>query len=277
MSEKYLRIIDEQKKIINDLNLKLVKCESARSHFLSNIRNEIINPFASIHGLAKLIVQSQKEEWKKVITIASMIHKESFLLDFQLMNIFSVAELESGETVLNFYNSNLSDLFKTEISNYAVYAKKKSITLEIKHQQDNDVFVVTDMTKLKVILVNLLMNAINFSNNDSKVIIECNLSAENINFSVQDFGIGLSYENRGKFFNRFSKENSEINSINIGLGLGLSVIASYLELFNGEINIESELGNGAKFSIQIPIPNIDKSDLDTAISENEFFFDDEIF
>ena len=129
MSEESKKIINNQKKIIEDLNKKLSKCEGTRSHFISNIRNEIINPFASIHGLAKLIVQSRKEEWKKVISIASMIHKESFLLDFQLMNIFSAAELESGETQLNFYNSNLTDLFKTEISNYSVYDKSCNHTL----------------------------------------------------------------------------------------------------------------------------------------------------
>ena len=277
MSEDYKKIIEEQKNIIADLNSKLTKCEGTRSHFISNIRNEIINPFASIHGLARLIVQSRKEEWKKVISIASMIHKESFLLDFQLMNIFAAAELESGETQLNFYNSNLSDLFGTEISNYAVYAKKRKITLEIKNKPENNIFAVTDMTKLKVILVNLFMNAINFSEDDSNVSIECNVDSENINFSVQDFGIGLSNENREKIFNRFTKANSEINSVNIGLGLGLSVIASYLELFNGTLEIESELGCGAKFIINIPIPKIDKNDLDTALSENEFFFDDEIF
>ena len=277
MSSNYQRIIESQREQIDDLNRKLSKCEGTRSHFISNIRNEIINPFASIHGLAKLIIQAKKEDWKKVISIASMIHKESFMLDFQLINIFSAAELESGETEINFYNSNLTELFNTEINDFNTYAKKRNIVIETEEISKIDIYAITDITKAKVILINLLMNAINFSNDDSKVIVTFNTNNENIHFSVQDFGIGLTRESREKIFNRFSKGNNEINSLNVGLGLGLSVVAGYLELLGGSFDIDTKLGSGTKFTVNIPIPNISKSELDTALSENEFYFDDEIF
>jgi len=277
MSDKNLQTIEAQKKIIADLNNKLVKCEEARSHFISNIRNEIINPFASIQGLAKLIITSNKVEWKKVISIASLIHKESFLLDFQLMNIFSAAELESGETKIDFYNANISDLFITEIDNYIVYSKKKKIEIELIHNNDTEKYAITDLNKLKVIFVNVLMNAINFSSENSKVIVNYSIDEESFSFSVQDFGVGMSVEDQKKFFNRFEKANNDINSLNIGLGLGLSVIAGYVELFEGKIKIDSEINKGTLFSITIPIPKLNKEDLDIANSENEFFFDDDVF
>ena len=277
MSNNYKQIIENQKKEIEGLSKKLSKCEGTRSHFISNIRNEIINPFASIHGLARLIVQAKKEDWKKVISIASLIHKESFILDFQLVNIFSAAEFESGETEINFYNSNLTELFLNQISDYNIYAKKKNIVIEINKEIKEDTYAITDISKIKVIIINLLMNAVNFSHENSKVIVTCNTDDKNINFSVQDFGIGLTLENKEKIFNRFTKGNDEINSINIGLGLGLSVVAGYLELLDGNFTIDTKVGSGTKFTINIPIPDISKDDLDTAMSENEFYFDDEIF
>ena len=275
MTEDYLKIIAQKEKEIKVLRKALSKSEGTRSHFISNIRNEIINPFASINGLASLIVKSKKEDWKNVISIASMIHKEAFILDFQLANIFVAAEIESGESQVEFYKSNLGDLIQTEIEKYKVYAGKRDIHIEVNKKDSEDEFAISDLGKLKIIFVNLLMNAVNFSNNESKIIIDYHVDSENINFSVQDFGIGLTNENREYIFNRFSKGNTEINSINIGLGLGLSVVAGYLELLNGTLNIESENKKGAKFIVNIPIPEIGDGDLFTASSENEFFFDDD--
>ncbi len=277
MAEELKKIIDEQKALIISLNEKLAICEGTKSHFISNIRNEIINPFASIHGLAKFIIQSKKEEWKKVISIASLIHKESFMLDFQLMNIFSAAELESGELGLNFYKSNLNELIISEINNYNTFAKKRKIQIILNLQFDSDMLVVTDLSKIKIIFVNLLMNAINFSKDESKINVECIVDSKNIHLSVTDYGEGLSEDSKQLIFERFSKANSEINSINSGLGIGLSVVAGYIELFNGELKLESEKNKGSKFMVNIPIPDIQTNGLDMAQSENEIFFEDELF
>jgi signal transduction histidine kinase len=276
MDEKYIAIIEEQKKQIDDLNRQLSKCEATRTHFISNIRNEIINPFASIHGLAKLIINDQNQDWKNVASIASMIHKESFMLDFQLANIFSAAEIESGLSPVNLYNSNISELFKTEIENFDLYAQKRNIKIDLTNKAEEN-FVVTDIAKIKLILVNLLMNAINFSNDNSEIIVDYKITEDVFSLSVKDFGIGLSIEDQEKIFNRFSKANNEINSINIGLGLGLSVIASHLELLEGAIEIDSELDKGSTFKVNIPIHSVESENLDMANSENEFFFDNELF
>ncbi len=277
MSNKDKLIIDRQKITIADLNAKLVKCEEARSHFISNIRNEIINPFASIQGLGKIIVKSKKEEWEKVISIASMIHKEAFALDFQLMNVFSAAELESGETKIDYNNANISDLFVSEIDNYIVLLEKKNIQIDLFQNNDTEKYAITDLNKIKVVFVNVLMNAINYSSEGSRIIVNYSIDDDSFMFSVQDFGVGMSNEDQKRFFNRFEKANNEINSLNIGLGLGLSVIAGYVELFDGSIEIDSELEKGSLFTITIPIPNLNKDELDIVDSENEFFFDDNIF
>ena len=79
------------------LNQKPVNSEQLKSHFISNISNEIPDPFTSILGLSESILEVKRENWKKVIALVAMIHTEAFNLDFQLTNIFAAARIEAGE------------------------------------------------------------------------------------------------------------------------------------------------------------------------------------
>jgi len=84
-------------KQLKEVNGRLEESESLKSHFISNITNEIINPFAAILGLSRNILDVKKEDWNKVISMVQMIHSEAFHLDFQLKNIFAAAKLEAGD------------------------------------------------------------------------------------------------------------------------------------------------------------------------------------
>lgn len=98
--ENNTRTIEELRNLTEELkqvNKKLEESEALKSHFISNITNEIINPFTSILGLSKTILAVKKEDWKKVISMVSLIHTEAFNLDFQLKNIFVAAKIEAGE------------------------------------------------------------------------------------------------------------------------------------------------------------------------------------
>jgi len=81
-----LKSLNEKLKIVNK---KLEESEAMKTHFISNITNEIVNPFASILGLSKNILSVNKENWKKVFSMVAMIHTEAFSLDFQLKNVFA--------------------------------------------------------------------------------------------------------------------------------------------------------------------------------------------
>ena len=82
---------------LREVNKKLEESESLKSHFISNITNEIMNPFTSILGLSRAILSVDKEAWKKVIQMVALIHAEAFSLDFQFRNIFFAAKIEAGE------------------------------------------------------------------------------------------------------------------------------------------------------------------------------------
>jgi signal transduction histidine kinase len=271
-SVKELKSLNDELKLVNR---KLEESESLKSHFISNITNEIINPFTSILGLSKAILSVDKENWKKVVSMVALIHSEAFTLDFQFRNIFVAAKIEAGEIFPEIYNTDVINVIDSVIDSFKFEARRKKLQVVFDHDlplDSSDVFLFkTDPEKLKLVLANLLSNAINFSFEGGLVEIIAKLKNNTLSICVRDHGIGISKQNQKIIFDRFKRLDSGINSLNRGHGLGLSVNKAVIEMLDGKINIESELGKGACFTVSIPESNITTSDF--ASDANETFFD----
>lgn len=275
--------LEEQQRLneeLLELNKKLEESESLKSHFISNITNEIINPFTSILGLAKSILEVKKEDWKKVISMVALIHSEAFNLDFQLKNIFVAAKIEAGEIFPEIMQVDIPNMLKNLQGSFRVEAQKKSLSIQIFPDQETlakePVTFCTDPEKLKLIVSNLMSNAIKFSYEGGKIEIKYGIKENILSISVKDYGTGLSETNQKIIFDRFKRLDSGINSINRGHGLGLSIIKALIDLLNGEIEIKSQINEGADFTVKIP-ESTEKSD-GFASDGNEFIFDaDNVF
>ena len=123
-----LKDLNEELRVVNK---KLEESESLKSHFISNITNEIVNPFTSIIGLSRTILDVDKENWKKVISMVALIHSEAFHLDFQLRNIFVAAKIEAGEINPEFVNADLRNLLDGVVGNFKHEAKKKRCRINL--------------------------------------------------------------------------------------------------------------------------------------------------
>jgi signal transduction histidine kinase len=262
---------------LKQVNKKLEESESLKSHFISNITNEIINPFTSILGLSKAILSVDKENWKKVVSMVALIHSEAFTLDFQFRNIFVAAKIEAGEIFPEICHTDIINIIDSVLESFKLEARRKKLNVVFKHnlpldQHENFIFK-TDPEKLKLILANHLSNAINFSFEGGLVELIANIEGKNLVLSVRDHGIGISKENQKVIFDRFKRLDSGINSLNRGHGLGLSVNKAVIEMLNGKIDIKSELGQGACFTLYFP--ESEESTTDFASDANETFFDSE--
>lgn len=265
---------------LKETNKRLEESEAFKSHFISNITNEIINPFTSIMGLSRSILSVKKEDWKRVISMVAMIHSEAFNLDFQFRNIFVAAKIEAGELNPEIINVDIIGLIKSTIDNFKIEAKKKRIKILFNFKTENNnskkAIFKTDPEKVKVILSNLISNAIKFSFVCTNIEINANLVNKILTIEVRDYGIGISDTNQNIIFDRFKRLDSGINSINRGHGLGLSINKSLLDLLDGKIHIQSELNNGTIFKISIPEYEMDSTSISEAGNET-FFNDEEIF
>lgn len=271
--------IAELEKITNELkevNAKLTSSEQLKSHFIANINNEIINPFASVLGLSRSILEVKDNDWEKVKYMAKLIFVEAHNLDFQLKNIFAAAEIEAGSVYPQVTRINIINLIEGVVEDFEKDLKSKKLTFELVNNtgfQHEDFTFKSDPEKLKLILANLISNAIKFSKG-AKIIVTVGLEDTDMIISVKDFGIGISQHNKEIIFDRFTRIDTGINSINRGHGLGLSVVKAFLELFGGDISIESKIGEGSLFTVRIPEPD-EVLDVDGFSSEgNEMFFSD---
>lgn len=256
LNKKSLAELKELNTELKLVNKKLEESEALKTHFISNITNEIINPFTSILGLSKAILSVDKENWKKVISMVALIHSEAFNLDFQLKNIFVAAKIEAGDIYPEILRVDVNNLLESVIESFKFEMRKKKLNVQFTfntgEKGEKDCIFKTDPEKLKLIVANLLSNAINFSLESGIIEILVTREANTLSITVRDHGIGISKENQKIIFDRFKRVDSGINSLNRGHGLGLSINKAVLDMLNGKISIESELGNGASFTISIP-------------------------
>ncbi len=235
---------------LKELNHKLEESEKVKSHFLSNIRNEIINPFASIIGLSENIKNIPSEKIEKIYSMATLIHSEAFALDFQLNNIFAAAEIEAGDLALQYALLDVNELCNTIISSFKHEIVKKE--LKVNYSSNNSqVPLKSDPRKLKIIISNILSNAIKYSNKRADIDIKVHSDGAFVVIEIQDYGIGIEEKSQKLIFDRFKRIDDTINSLNTGHGLGLPVVQAYLDLIDGSIELSSEVNKGSTVTISI--------------------------
>lgn len=262
-----------------ELNKKLSESEAMKSHFISNITNEIINPFASILGLAKSITECDDESPEKMKRMAAMIHREAFNLDFQFKNIFAAAEIEAGEIQPIVSVVNIDEMLNGLMQQYSREIAMRKLTASLEKENDDGTVLLfkTDGDKLTVVLSNLICNAINFNRQGKKLIVRYGRTPENqLKISVIDEGLGISEENRKIIFDRFKRLDNGINSINRGHGLGLSINKAYIDLLEGKLLVESKENEGSTFTVILPESQVSSNDYSEEGNE-VFFGDEEIF
>lgn len=278
-NKKALTELKDKSNELHKVNEKLKESEALKSHFLSNVTNEIVNPFASILGLSQNIMALHSDEYEKIKPMAQLIHAEAFNLDFQLKNIFAAAKIEAGLAQPELSSVNINSLIESIIDSYKYKARQKELKIEFQYKSDKKTGAAkdfpTDSEKLKLIMSNLLNNSIKYSNAAQKIEIFSTITGEDeLQIVVKDYGVGIKPEDQHKLFDRFTKGESTIHSMNEGYGLGLSITKAYVDALEGKITVESTEGQGATFTIYLPKPT-DTSYLEGFSDDgNEIFFED---
>lgn len=260
------------------MSKRLKESEALKSHFISNVTNEIVNPFTSILGLSKAILTVEKQDWKKIVSMVALIHNEAFNLDFQLKNIFTAAKIEAGEVLPNVQKVHIRQLLQGVIDSFTVVTRKMGIQIELDYDihlgfGDKDYYFNTDAEKLRQIVANILNNAVKYSYKNSKIQVKCWVDDDLLYISVQDFGTGISEKNQAIIFERFKRLDTGINSINQGHGLGLSITKALLDVLEGTIDIKSAKGEGSTFTLSIPRLKVVNTD-PFGGDDGGMFFDD---
>ncbi len=241
---------------LSEVNEKLHDSERLKGHFISNITNEIVNPFTSVLALAENIKQLKDGDISKAHHMAELIFEEAFHLDFQLKNIFAAALIESGREEVNCSVIDLNELNDQVGEYFKPLLAKKRIQLSVCFSNESDAEEPTSFTsdreKLDLILKNLISNSIKYSSEDSVIELSYFLSTGALHLEVSDQGKGINPEDRKIIFDRFKQLDEKINSINTGHGLGLSIVQAYSEMLGGKVSLIDKFDRGTNVMVLIP-------------------------
>jgi signal transduction histidine kinase len=254
---------------LEQVNEKLQESEALKSQFLSNIRNEINNPLSAIMGLAAQFFDRScdPEICRKTIR---MIYAEAFNLDYQLQNVFMAAELEAGDTEPAFAMVEIGSVLNSCLDKLGYRISDKE--LSVSKQTPEDLIFPTDAQKIEIILLNLLGNAVEFTDPGGLITLEVEENKQGLIVSVIDNGPGVSAADQEVIFDRFRQLEAGATKGHRGHGLGLSICWALAELLGGTLDLDSQPGHGSRFVLTLPRPDVET--VVHAAEGNFFIFDD---
>lgn len=228
---------------------------AAKGDFLAMMSHEIRTPLNVIIGMAQLGMRSNFDDKKERDTFADINMASTHLLSL-LNDILDMSKIDAGKLELS--NSLFSieeDITHLQLL-ISAKAREQELELVVDTEGIEHIVVNGDKLRLNQVLLNLLSNAMKFTEKNKNVTLSVkvlNKTDENISirFMVIDEGIGMSKEKLGKIFKPFEQADTSITRSFGGTGLGLSISKSIVELMGGKINIESELGRGSRFWFDI--------------------------
>ncbi len=227
----------------------------AKTRFLFNMSHDIRTPMNAIVGFSGLLEKNLQNE-KKAKEYLGKIQSSSNLLLRIINQVLEMARIESGTAVLQLKAEDMDALFHRVNTVFEEDVRKKNlqyqVVLDVRHH-----YAVCDETKLQEIILNIISNAIKYTPEGHSIHVEIHESvSENPSkvryiFSCEDTGIGMSEEYLPHIYEEFSREHTTTENKVPGTGLGLPIIKSMIELMGGSIQVESRLGIGTKFTVDL--------------------------
>ena len=251
---------NDTQKLNDKLEIALKKAEDAslaKTRFLNNMSHDIRTPMNAILGYAQLMEDELKEkDLPETSEYLKKLQQSGNLLLSIINNVLDMARIESGRMEIDENYGMIEDIWQTLFEIFDDEAKKKNIalhyTINVEHEH-----ILTDVTKVKEIFVNILSNAMKYTPSGGSVMINvdelpCSEPGYMIvRTRVSDTGIGMSQEYLTNIFEAFTRERNTTKSKIAGTGLGMSIVKKYVELFGGTIDVESELGKGSTFTVTL--------------------------
>ena len=247
-------LLEEKNKELILAKEKAEEASNARSEFLSTVSHELRTPLNAINGIAHLLLE-EKPKKSQLNYLESLQFSGNYLTNF-INDILEINKIDSSKAEIENINFNLKLLLENIQNSLKELASSNNNDFNLEIDEDIPNYIIGDPTKLSQILMNLINNAIKFTQNGT-VTLKSKLSSiedkkASIFFEVKDTGIGIPEDKLETVFDSFSQGSIGINRKYGGTGLGLTIVKKLVEILGGTIKLESKVNQGSSFTFELP-------------------------
>lgn len=248
--KRMVRDLQEAKEKLEKTNKELTKLDQLKSGFIATVSHELRTPLAIIkEGISLILDKIPGEINKKQLKILDVSLHNIDRLARIINSLLDISKIEAGKVELKKVFVNMSDMIAHIASNFENTIKQKGLELKLDIDKGTEK-IYADADRITQVVTNLLDNAIKFTDK-GYIEISCKNKKGFVECSVADTGVGISMENLPKVFDKFQQFGRVAGAGEKGTGLGLSIAKNIIDMHNGSISVESELGEGTKFTFKL--------------------------
>lgn len=232
------------------INNQLKQADLHKDDFLSTVTHELRTPITSIRALSEILLDNPDLDQEEKNRFLETIVKESERISKLISQILDLEKYESGKFLLTLLPFEPEKMIKEAIAPLIPIAKEKRIDIHLKVESSSKE-IYADEGKITQVINNLVSNAIKFA--ETTIEIKAEVKNSTLCFSVKDDGKGIPAEYHSLIFDRFYQARNQSTRKPLGSGLGLAISQKIIQLHEGRIKVESEMGKGAEFTFSIPV------------------------
>ena len=237
--------------VLSDIS-RIKKLERIRQDFVANVSHELKTPITTIKGFVETLEAVKIKDKKTIKKYLNFIGKNTDRMNYIVTDLLELSRLEQQEydTKISLKRRNLKLVLEAAIQECDFQANKKSINIKL--DCDGNLMAPLDIGLMTQAIINLIENAIHYSKENSKILLTAKKVSTTAVISVTDYGPGIETKHLTRLFERFYRVDKSRSRKYGGTGLGLAIVKHIANIHNGNVSVESKVGEGSIFSITIP-------------------------